>query len=194
MSHTFESSNNNTTTGITCQRDGCANICSKKSNVNFYRGSSKITRQYLGKSLCDTCINLCCYSDINGNLCTKSTNKPGLCLNHKMLLSQLADYKLWKAAVDFHKSNVYIGSHWEKADDDGPIDIYHYLSRDRYNKIMKSNPNFNFDNFWDYDDEIWISDDLWSYCGPFAESKLNEKCYPKNFAEQIEAKLLVSIV
>ncbi len=189
MSHLFTTYNN--FTDISCQRDGCANICVKPNYINFYRGSGKIARQYSGNALCDTCSQLCCYSDTTGNLCTNQTTKPGLCTNHRTLLEQLHEYKKWKAAVKFHESFVYIGSHWEKADSDGPIDIYHYLSRERYNEIIKSNSNFDFDNFWQYDEEIWIWDELWSYCGPRAESKLQEIKYSKNFQEQIETKLLV---
>ncbi len=184
--------NTNNNTGIACQRDGCANICSKPNYVNFYRGSGKLARQYLGNTLCDTCNQLCCYKDTNGNLCTQSTLKPGLCTKHKSLLDQLSQYKTYKAAVEFHKSNVYVGSHWEKADDDGPIDIYHYMSRDRYNKIIKSNPKFNFSNYWKYDEEIWIGDELWSYCGPYAESRLEQMAYPENFEEDIKTQLLVT--
>jgi hypothetical protein len=180
---------NNTT--IPCQRDGCTNICSKHNYFNFYRGFSKLSRQYLANTLCDTCNQLCCYTDTNGNLCYKSTLKPGLCVKHKMLLDQLSQYKSYKAAVEFHKNNVYIGFHWEKADDDGPIDIYHYLSRDKYNKIIESNPNFDFKNFLKYDEEIWIGDELWSYCGPYAESRLEQMNYPDNFEEQIQTQLLV---
>ncbi len=185
---------NNTTndTGITCQRSGCTNMCPKPNYVNFYRGTGKLTRQYLGNTLCDTCNQLCCYVDANGNLCAQSTLKPGLCVKHKMLLDQLSQLKSYQAAVQFHKSNVYVGSHWEKADDDGPIDIYHYLNRDSYNKIIKANPKFDFKDYWKYDQEIWIGDELWSYCGPYAESRLKRMEYPDNFEEEIQAQLLVT--
>ncbi len=193
MAHLVTLNNNtNNDTGITCQRSGCKNICSKPNYVNFSRGCGKLSRKYLGNTLCDTCNQLCCYTDTNGNLCSQSTLKPGLCVKHKMLLEQLSQYKSYQAAVQFHKSNVYVGSHWEKADDDGPIDIYHYLNRDSYNKIIKSHPKFNFKDFWKYDQEIWIGDELWSYCGPYAESRLKQMNYPDNFEEEIQAQLLVT--
>lgn len=181
---------NKKSTGLSCQRNGCTDICAKPNYINFYRGSSKLARHYSGNVLCDSCSQLCCYTDVNSNTCNKSVIIPGLCINHRTLLEQLDEYKRWIKAVKFHESYVYVGSHWEKADSDGPIDIYHYLSRDKYNEIIKSNPKFNFTNFWQYDEEIWICDDLWSYCGPYGESRVKSTSYPDDFQDQIEIQLL----
>jgi len=192
MSQSTICTNNTETTSTPCQRHGCANFCEKPNNVTFHRGSySRASRKYLDIALCNQCTSLCTYVDANKKVCSQSTTKPGLCSHHSKLLCELQNYNDWKMAFDFHEANVYVGSHWEKADEYGPIDIYHYISRSKYEKIINSNPNFDFTRYENYDTEIWLGDKLWSYCGSRAEERLKAYIYPDDFEAKIRTQLLV---
>ena len=173
-------------TSTPCKRSGCSNTCS--DYVTYRRSALK--SKYDGSSLCAGCKQLCCYVDATGTLCTNSTRKPGLCPTHDKLLNQLAEYKKWKKAIQFHKTHVYVGSHWEKADADGPIDIYHYMELSNYNKLIQSGKQIDWANFYEYDTEIWIYDDLWSYAGPNAVERISQMDYPDDFEEKCKLKLL----
>jgi hypothetical protein len=67
-----------------------------------------------------------------------------------------------------------------KCDEHGPIDIYHYISKKRLGTRQVEELNK-----WDYDEEIWLRDDIWSYCGPYPT-------YPEPdwLTEDFESKLV----
>jgi hypothetical protein len=97
------------------------------------------------------------------------------------LVNNIKQYKYWKQAVEYHKKYEYIGRHWEKAYKDGVDWIYHYVDRERlHNKTVDEiDPN-------DYDDEIWITDPIWSYSGPNYKDKLEKFGYSENYLQEQE--------
>ncbi len=191
---TFQDNNTITTdtNSVKCRRINCVHVVNRPSHITWHRKRSNIFQKYPADGLCNQCIELCTFVDANQTPCTKSTEFPGLCSHHSHLLSRLEQWENWKSAVEFHKLNIYVGSHWEKADEDGTIDIYHYMSREKYDEIINQTPDFDFKNFWDYDYEIWINDKLWGLCGPSGEQIVSNINYPENFREQIEAQMICS--
>jgi hypothetical protein len=123
--------------------------------------------------------------DVNGNTCEKLIKYNDMCDLHYKINYELKQYEGWESANKFHQENVYTGEHWEKCDKDGPIPIYHYISKQRLgSRSVKELSK------WDYDHEIWLGDKLWSYCGPYWEGKAKTE-YPKDFVEKLQLKALV---
>lgn len=102
------------------------------------------------------------------------------CNKHSEICYRLQKFKAWEKAQQFLQNYVYCGSHWEKCDEHGPIDIYHYISKNRLGTRQVEELNK-----WDYDEEIWLRDDIWSYCGPYPT-------YPEPdwLTEDFESKLV----
>ena len=99
----------------------------------------------------------------NKNKCKYST----FCELHTML----EEIKIWKNAKMFHEQYEYVGSHWEKADEYGVEDIYHYIRRNKNDdeRIVAH----------DYDVEIWIQNPIWKYCGSRYKSLLEHSEFNK---------------
>lgn len=169
MTDSSETNNQNDT--LTCQRI-----------INGLTCGNKII---YSKNKCINCINKCSYVDKNGTTCSELIH--GIMLNshycqyHYHVVNNIKQYKYWKQAVEYHKKYEYIGRHWEKAYKDGVDWIYHYVDRERlHNKTVDEiDPN-------DYDDEIWITDPIWSYSGPNYKDKLEKFGYSENYLEEQE--------
>lgn len=159
-------------------------ICNHNINGNYYGQHNSKNPKYVN------CINLCSFVDMNGITCNVSSDVSSdvFCSYHTDIIYQLNQYKSWKKAVEFHKKYVYCGKHWEKADEDGTIDIYHYINRERLN--IDSIDELDELDVWDYDCEVWYYDDIWSFCGPYVESHINY-LYPDDYEEQLRIKGLV---
>ena len=54
----------------------------------------------------------------------------------------------------------------------------------------QSGKQIDWANFYGYDTEIWIYDDLWSYAGPHAVERISQMDYPDDFEEKCKLKLL----
>ena len=165
--------------------------CSRVINGNICGFPNVKTGRYSWQNpRCKDCVSLCGFVDVNGNTCQEKVGYNNFCNLHSTIVYQLREYEGWKAAVEFHKKYVYCGKHWEKADEDGPIDIYHYMSRDRLGS--KTIDDIDELDEWDYDQEIWLGDKLWPFCGPWGEEKIKNE-YPDNFEEQLQLKALVKV-
>jgi hypothetical protein len=126
--------------------------------------------------------NVCGFVDMNGKSCKSKGVYNNFCTIHNEITNQLKKYMEWMEVVEFHNKYIYYGKHWEKEDD-----VYHYISRDRL--IDNSINDFNE---WDYDQEIWIGDKLWPFCGPHGYNH-TMKNYSIDFEHQLQLKALVKI-
>lgn len=60
-----------------------------------------------------------------------------------------------------YRTFYYVGQHVDGCDRQGPIIIYHYISKE-----MLNGRNLNTINQWDYDLELWPGDRFWRDAGP----------------------------
>lgn len=157
------------------------------NNGNICGFPSVKTGRHWQNPRCKECVSLCCFVDTDGNSCQDKISSNNYCTLHADVVNQLKEYESWKVSAEFHKNNVYVGSHWETTDEYGPIDIYHYISRERL-----GSKSINELEEWDYDKEIWLGDKLWPLCGPLGEEKVRNK-YPEDFVEKLQLKALVKV-
>lgn len=125
----------------------------------------------------------CKYVDIKGTPCSKKIDLDHFCQSHNKITKQLVEYRNCQAAIEFHNKYIYHGMHWEKTDNSGPNNIYHYVSRDRNKKTIEIEE-------WDYDIEVWIGDQVWPYCGPNGKKRI-KRDYPTDFVQQLELEGLI---
>lgn len=141
--------------------------------------------------------NPCCYQDINGTMCNQeSINKKKkyweykyvgkYCQKHTDIKHKIAFYKAWLNAKKLHDDYVYCGYHWEKCDEDGTEDIYHYIAKSR----LGDRDVDTLDN-WDYDVEVWIYDSIWKFCGPFASEKISDYDFESNYIDKLHSEAIV---
>jgi hypothetical protein len=110
-----------------------------------------------------------------------------MCALHSSIINQLQKYEDWITAKKFHEEHEYVGEHWEKCDEGGPIPIYHYIRKERLGSRSKEELDM-----WDFDQEIWLGDKLWPYCGLSWEEKTCTE-YPADFVEKLKLEGLVKI-
>ena len=163
----------------------CDRVINKK--ICGFPSVESIERPFWLNPRCKNCVNSCSFVDINGNTCQEKVDKNDYCNFHNDIVWQLEEYDYWKQTIEFHKKYVYCGKHWDKADERGPIYIYHYISRDR----IGSKSIEDFDE-WDYDIEISVGHKLRIICGPRVEVKISDK-YPEDYKQQLEKKALVKL-
>ncbi len=137
----------------------------------------------------------CSFVDKNGTQCDCvakcKLNKFYLnyCERHNTIVNEIKEYNKWLEAKKYHEEYEYVGSHWEKAYEDGVDNIYHYIRRDRLKTESKSIEDYDE---YDYDDEIWIWQPIWIFCGPNYKSRLESYNYPENYLEQLENSAIVN--
>lgn len=160
----------------TCSRIVAGSVC-KRDVV----GGSRVG---MFKYRCSDCTNKCSYVDKHGTTCEDSSFNNEFCTKHTNIVYSLDTFKGWKQAKEYHKTHVYCGEHHEKSC--GDIDaVYHYISKKRL-----GNRSVEDLGEWEYEDEVWISDSMWLYCGPEYHRKLTDKEFPDNF-EEIELEKAV---
>jgi hypothetical protein len=83
---------------------------------------------------------------VDGNNCAKKSGYDDMCSFHSKIIGKLKKYGGWIIAKKFYEEYEYTGEHWKKCDDDGPIPIYHYISKKRF-----SSRSVEELDKWDYD-------------------------------------------
>lgn len=71
-----------------------------------------------------------------------------------------------KEAEDFYREHTYIGKHWEKADEYGPLYIYHYVHNDCLEGMTVSEFRLKYKGRISLEFpviEIWPNDPLYYY-------------------------------
>lgn len=188
MQHSNNTNINNTYTytGINrgCRRISHGQECGKKVTQSIQLKSAL--------DRCDECAGLCSYIDQNGNTCQETiyrysvfNNK--MCDKHYEICEKIKKYKAWVDAKDFHEKYVFCGSHWEEADSQGVEDIYHYISKER----LGDRPVEEIGK-WDHDEEIWITNPIWYFCGPDGYQDILQEDYPEDYVERLLAEAMVN--
>ena len=171
MATTKITKNNNTT----CDRYDTCKPCGKpnaKSGMDLWVSPR-----------CNNCINKCYYVDMNGNTCNDIIELDTYCRRHYETEQQIKQHEAWELTKKFHSKYIPCGSRWEECDDDGPIPIYLYISREK----LGSRSVHELEE-WEYDEEIWFGDARWKYCG--REGKI-DNLYPEDFIETLQIKALI---
>lgn len=148
------------------------------NRIYTYSNNTHITTPKKTCTFKDSAGKSCCQHATNTFWIRPSYNNV-YCQKHADICYKLRELKMMQKSKLFHNKYIYCGSHWEKCDEFGPQDIYHYISKERL-----GDRDIDEIDKWDYDVEIWVGDDLWAYCGPYALEKIQEKQFdPKVLLE-----------
>jgi len=82
----------------------------------------------------------------------------------------MSEIKILKKAIKFHKKYIYVDSYFEECDENGPIQVYCYISKKKLGNrdVISLKP-------FEYDVEIGPYDDIRVYCGPMSNKKIEQK-------------------
>ncbi len=161
-----------------CTRTINGSKCNKETTREMYAGSFH--------SRCTDCFHKCGFVDKHGTTCDKTTfSHNEYCVKHFNIVCAINNYNGWKKSIEFRKQYVYCGEHYEKSH--GDVDaVYHYISRARLgNRSIKELDK------WDYDEEVWINDSKWLFCGPYPSDYHTEK-FTEGYVEKLLEEAVVT--